>query len=51
MLFVLRKFDNGKHELIGEAYVLGIMDGEYMKKDSTPALFDLGGDSASLMGQ
>ncbi|KAK0508999.1 hypothetical protein JMJ35_008370 [Cladonia borealis] len=49
--FVLRKLDNGKHELIGEAYVHGIMDGEYLKKDPTPAVFDLGGDSTSLMDQ
>ena len=49
--FVLRKLDNGEYELIGEVYVHGIMDGEYLKKDPTPAVFDLGGDSTSLMDQ
>ena len=49
--FVLRKLDNGQYELIGEAYVHGIMDGEYLEKDPKPAVFDLGGDSTSLMDQ
>lgn len=47
--FVLRKLDNGQYELIGEAYVYGIMDGEYLKTDPAREVFDLGGDSTSFM--
>jgi hypothetical protein len=31
--FVLREGDNGRYRLVGEAYVHGIMDGEFIKDD------------------
>jgi Heterokaryon incompatibility protein (HET) len=37
--FVLREFDGGKPELIGEAYVHGIMDGEFLKEDRAAEAF------------
>ena len=49
--FVLRRLDHGQYLLIVEASVHGIMDGEYLKKDPMPAVFDLGGNSTSLMDQ
>ena len=33
MPFVLRRRDHGYYELVGEAYVFGIMDGEFLEND------------------
>ena len=32
MPFILRKKDDGYYELVGEAYVHGIMDGSFVRK-------------------
>jgi hypothetical protein len=39
--FVLRKLQNGQYELIGEAYVHGIMDGEFMETCPISEIFHL----------
>jgi hypothetical protein len=39
--FVLRDVGEGEYQLIGEAYVFGIMDGEFVKGDSREEIFCL----------
>lgn len=39
--FVLRDLGNGQYQFIGEAYVHGIMDGEYIEKDPQTETFIL----------
>jgi len=39
--YVIRGGDNGRYQLVGEAYVHGIMDGEYMKKNPEIDTFEL----------
>jgi hypothetical protein len=39
--FVLRRLQGGQHGLIGEAYVYGIMDGEYMQTSPLSETFHL----------
>jgi hypothetical protein len=39
--FILRNVGEGEYQLIGEAYVFGIMDGEFVKGDSREEIFCL----------
>ena len=41
MPYILRKLENGQYMLIGEAYVHGIMDGEFMQTNPEPETFDI----------
>jgi hypothetical protein len=39
--FILRKCQDSRYQLIGETYLHGIMDGEFMEQDPTPEIFEL----------
>jgi hypothetical protein len=39
--FIIRPCNNGMHRLVGEAYIHGIMDGEFMKQETKEIIFQL----------
>jgi hypothetical protein len=39
--FILRPLGDGSYELVGEAYVHGVMDGEFMTENVKPEPFYL----------